>query len=76
MTDFCFGIGSMDSKDEVPAPVLGFLAGLSSSKFSLPPVTGSDGREIVIFLRVRLEFDRLEVPDDPFGETDASESLP
>lgn len=67
----------MDSRDEVPAPVLRFFIGLSSSEFSALPVAGTDGRQMVIFLGARLVFDGgLEVRTDCFGESDTSESLP
>ena len=64
----CFGVGSMDSREEVPAPVLRFFAGLSSSEFS----AGRDGREMVIFLGARFVF-VAEGGGDSFG---VSESLP
>ena len=67
----------MDSREEVPAPVLRFLAGLSSSEFSALSVTGRDGREMVNFLGARFVLDEeLEVPEikDSFGSA-ASESL-
>ena len=76
LTEFFFGIGSMDNKEEVPAPVLIFLAGLSSSEFSVLSVTGRDGREMVNFFGARFVNEGLEVLDikDSLG-SDSSESL-
>lgn len=53
---FCFGAGSIDNKEEAPAPVFClFAAGRSSSISSFPSSSlGNAGRPIVIFLGARL----------------------
>jgi len=74
----CFGVGSIESKEEAPAPVLRFLEGRSvSSSTSSSLEDERAGKAIVIFFGARAFTAALEIFDAAgagFGELGGLES--